>query len=255
MIQVIGRSGMLGSAVVREAVKRRIMISPHDIHLEVVDPTHITSKMVINCGGITKQRQVTAAKMMSVNAVGPHRLAEACRIRGARLIHVSTDCIFQGPGPHAETDGCDVWDIYGRSKFAGEVGGTHLTIRTSFVGFGARGLIHDMETLDSIYASRQLLWSGHTVDTIATLLLDLAAMGPHMPQGLLHVPGEFQNRWELVCKLQQRWDLPANIIQQDDYIADRRLISPRWERMLKDATWKLPTIPPFDQQLETMVRP
>ncbi len=58
--------------------------------------------VVINCAGLVKQREAPDSEFMRVNAYGPHRLAEVCDRASARLIHISTDCVFRGPGPHGE---------------------------------------------------------------------------------------------------------------------------------------------------------
>lgn len=246
-IQVIGHQGMLGT-VVCEAIRRR----GHGLfiggpYIETVIAAHILAPIVINCAGLVKQRQYPASRFMMINAVGPHKLAEACDHAGARLIHVSTDCVFRGPGPHAEWDGCDCEDEYGRSKLAGEVyRQPHLTIRTSFVGFGTRGLLADLTSGLPIRASNRLLWSGHTVDTVADVLVTLAESNAI---GLLHIPGEFQTRWELCNALIRRYSLPALVIRDDEYEADRRLVSTAWD------AWLLPELPSFAAQLEAMERP
>lgn len=243
-IQVFGPGGMLGRAVVKAIARRGHVWESNHANLEIVSAGHIHAPVVINCAGLVKQRQLRASRFMLVNAYGAQHLAEACTLASARLIHVSTDCVFQGPGPHAETNTPDSADSYARSKLAGEVGAPHLTIRTSFVGFGPRGLLFDLQTLPMVRASDRLLWSGHTVETIADVLVSLAERSDIT--GLLHVPGEFQSRLSLCRRLSARYDLPADIIRDDEYQADRRLISDRWSAL------GLPELPSFDAQLEVM---
>lgn len=247
-IQVFGQSGMLGSAVVKAVARRGHELESNQANLEIVMAGHIHAPVVINCAGLVKQRQYKASRFMTVNAVGPQRLAEACDVVGSRLIHVSSDCVFAGPGPHAEWDACDYEDDYGRSKLAGEVyRAPHLTIRTSFVGFSPRGLLADLLTGGPVRASNRLLWSGHTVDTVADVLITLAESETLF--GLLHVPGEFQSRWDLCNRLVKRYNLPAHVIRDDEYEADRRLTSTAWD------AWRLPELSGFDAQLEAMERP
>ena len=71
----------------------------------------------------------------------PHRLGQGrhgnlCKLVGARLIHVSTDCVFSGSkGGYAEDDVADAGDVYGKSKALGEVLYPHtITLRTSTIG-------------------------------------------------------------------------------------------------------------------------
>ena len=246
-IQIAGITGMLGSAVSVAARKRGHAVTTTE-DITRVEARSIVAPVVINCAGLVKQRQYPASRFMAVNAVGPHKLAEACDAVGARLIHVSTDCVCIDQiqvGPFSEHAGLDE---YARSKLAGEVTrAPHLTIRTSFVGFGIRGLIAELQSGREIRASNRLLWSGHTVDTVADVLITLAERADI--SGLLHIPGEFQTRWKLCQKLKARFNLPSPILRDDAFVADRRLISTRW------ATLGLPDLPSFATQLETMEAP
>lgn len=247
IVQVFGQRGMLGSAVLRQLPQSGLALDPRSADLELVTPGHIHADVVINCAGLVKQRSAPASRFMLVNAVGPQRLAEACDAVGARLIHVSTDCVFHD-GPSDEDDLPDCRDVYSLSKLAGEVTrAPHLTIRTSFIGWGKRGLLADLAGTMPVRVSHRLWWSGHTVDTIAALLL-LLATRPDIT-GLLHVPGEAQTRAGLAERLKTWYDLPAPLLVDDSYVANRRLRSVRWDRL------DLPALPAFAVQLETMVRP
>lgn len=244
-IQVFGPNGMLGQAVVNAIGRRGHVWETNHADLESVMPGHIHAPTVINCAGLVKQRQYRASRFMLINAYGAQHLADACDGAKARLIHVSTDCVFSGHGPHYEGDCVDPTDVYGRSKLASEIyHAPHLTIRTSFVGFGPRGLLADLSALPTVRASHRLLWSGHTVDAVADVLVTLAERADIT--GLLHVPGEFQSRYELCQRLQARYDLPTKIIRDDEYLADRRLVSSRWSAL------GLGDLPSFGAQLEAM---
>ncbi len=77
---------------------------------------------------------------MALNADGPRRLAEAAERRGAVLIHLSTDCVFDGekPAPYVEDDPTGPISVYGHSKLAGEeavraAAERHIIMRTSWV--------------------------------------------------------------------------------------------------------------------------
>ena len=247
IVQVFGQQGTLGAAVLRQLPGSEILFEDRSADLELVTPGHIHADVVINCAGLVKQRRAPASRFMLVNAVGPQRLAEACDAAGARLIHVSTDCVFHD-GPSDEDDLPDCRDVYALSKLAGEVTrAPHLTIRTSFIGWGPRGLLHDLQGQAPVKVSHRLWWSGHTVDTVAALLL-LLAQRPDVT-GLLHIPGEVQTRAGLAERLKTWYDLPAPLLVDDSYVANRRLRSVRWDRL------DLPALPAFSAQLETMWRP
>lgn len=104
--------------------------------------------VVINCVGLVKQLAAANDPLAAIpiNAVLPHRLAGLCDLVGARLIHVSTDCVFNGrKGGYREDDTPDAEDLYGRSKLLGEVDYANaITLRTSIIGpelAGRNGLV------------------------------------------------------------------------------------------------------------------
>ncbi len=243
MIQVIGKTGMLGEQVV--SIANDMSISVYDSYVDItsVNVNDIHADIVINCSGISSDPS-GKDKMHSVNQIGPKNLAKACDEVGSRLVHISTDAVFNNPGPHSERDYCSPSTAYGRTKMKGEIRhNQHLTIRTSFIGIGRRGVVSQLlYTCDPIRASTMFLWSGHTVSTIASVMINLAL--DKNITGLIHVPGEFQNRYEMLNKLVDLFDLDRNrIIRDDSYITDRRLTSLRWRSI------GLPDPPAFEVQL------
>lgn len=202
--------------------------------------------MVINCAGIVKQRHVPPSEFALVNAYGPHHLARACDTVGSRLIHVSTDCVFgQRDGPsHEATPPCPE-ELYGASKLAGEVTyGKHLTVRTSFVGPGERGLWADIDRGVPQHASAYFLWSGHTARFVAQVLADLADRSS--VAGLLHIPGHVIDRWSLVTALVEYLHAATPVIRNDAYHRDRRLASVRYAEL------GLPPIRSFAEELSEL---
>lgn len=101
--------------------------------LQTIKPT-----IVINCIGLIKQQSSSnsAIDAITINSLLPHQLALICDKHAAKLIHFSTDCVFNGTkGGYIETDNTDALDLYGRSKQMGEVTyAPHLTFRTSIIG-------------------------------------------------------------------------------------------------------------------------
>ena len=72
-----------------------------------------------------------------INSLFPHQVIEVCRKVDAKLIQISTDCVFYGDkGEYSELDTPDAKDLYGRSKALGEIDNLHdITIRTSKIFF------------------------------------------------------------------------------------------------------------------------
>ncbi|HWW77665.1 MAG TPA: sugar nucleotide-binding protein, partial [Pyrinomonadaceae bacterium] len=93
----------------------------------------VRPEAVVNCVGVVKQDAAAKDPLTSigVNSLFPHRLAQLSRAAGARLVHLSTDCVFSGrAGNYAEGARPDAEDLYGRTKLLGEVAGEGcLTLR------------------------------------------------------------------------------------------------------------------------------
>lgn len=247
-IQVIGTRGMLGSAVCNAVQLRGYTLHSNGVDITHITPNQIFGECVINCAGIVKGRALPASEYIRVNAYGVHRLAEACDSARARLVHMSTDCVFNDTTGIArlETDWPTPNDIYSHSKLAGEVTRSpHLTVRSSFIGRGTRGLLHDMMIAPHTqHTIRRQHWSGHTAETLADALVTLAEHDK--VDGLLHIPGEFQTRKQLMDKLSERFNLGISIVETTEGY-DRRLKSHRWFDELR-----LPLLPTFSEQLERM---
>jgi dTDP-4-dehydrorhamnose reductase len=173
-VLVLGASGMLGNAVLRffaaspgytafgsmrttsqlaklpSAVRRRVIAG---VDVENTDSlmrlfSAVRPQVVINCIGLVKQLAEADDPLLAlpINAMLPHRLARLCDVASARLVHVSTDCVFSGArGNYIEGDSPDAQDLYGRSKLLGEVDYPHaVTLRTSIIGHelsSANGLV------------------------------------------------------------------------------------------------------------------
>ena len=195
-IFVTGANGMLGRAVVKaigDTQFYRPIAYLNDVtNMEQVERL-LTGAKIINCAGIVRGRDDISAKRMGVvNSFAPHVLAGVAK----RLIHVSTDCVFDGSkGPYVETDEPTPADNYAMSKLSGEVGyGPHLTVRTSFVGFGERGLLRwlmDRGKGDKISGYHNWLWNGLYVGTLAHQLVRLL---DDPMTGVVHIEGPEINK-------------------------------------------------------------
>jgi len=147
MIYVLGSTGMLGRYVNSYLQSTVFDVTP--VSRETLDATDgkeiifstlnslniKTNDVLINCMGVIKQRgDVTASSFILVNGVFPHILNEYCELRGAKLIHITTDCVFSGSkGSYMECATHDAADIYGKSKSVGEPT-TATVVRTSIIG-------------------------------------------------------------------------------------------------------------------------
>jgi dTDP-4-dehydrorhamnose reductase len=206
--------------------------------------------VVINCAGLIKQRPEANDPMavMQVNALMPLRLAQWCEAHGARLIHLSTDCVFSGKrGGYGEDDTPDPVDLYGLSKLLGEVGtAPHLTLRTSFIGpqlSGQEGLLAwFLAQRGSIKGYAKAIFSGLTTTALAQVLEKIVD-GPLPLAGLYHVAARPISKYALLVEIERRLRLGIAIERDDAMECDRSLDGhrfasasgiavPDWDEML-----------------------
>jgi dTDP-4-dehydrorhamnose reductase len=129
---ITGAAGQLGQALVQEAGRQGWEAVATDAHnLDITDPQAVWGdlsrrrpEVVINAAAATRVDDLESDPdgALRVNALGPRDLAVACRRLGIKLIHLSTDYVFDGtkPGPYVEWDRTGPLSVYGRSKLLGE---------------------------------------------------------------------------------------------------------------------------------------
>lgn len=200
--------------------------------------------VVINAVGMVKQRDEAAVPetAVAINALIPHRLARLAEAAGARLIHVSTDCVFKGDrGGYTEDDTPDAEDLYGRSKLLGEVDrAPHLTIRTSIVGRELRGHLGLFEWFISQAAPTgpgktrgftKAIYSGLTTAALADLIERVLA-DPEPISGLWHASSDPIDKHTLLSILSDRMSLGIDIEPFDGFRIDRSMGSKRLRERL-----------------------
>jgi dTDP-4-dehydrorhamnose reductase len=214
---------------VAEAVKR---VNPH---------------VVINCVGIIKQLREAHDPILSVtiNALFPHQLAAICAEQGARLIHISTDCVFSGRrGSYTEDDLPDPPDLYGRSKLLGEVAKPHLTIRTSIIGreiSTVSGLVEWFLAQPGpvVRGYTKAIFSGFPTVILAEIIADILEQKPALT-GLWHISSEPITKYELLLLLRKAYGKAVEIEPCPEVQIDRSLVSDRFRATLgfRPAAWE-----------------
>jgi len=207
---------------------------------------------VVNCVGIVKQRPSAndAIASLEINALLPHRLAVLCRMAGARLVHISTDCIFSGrKGAYLETDPSDAEDIYGRTKYLGEVAGDRcLTLRTSIVGYELTrktGLLEwFLAQHGSVPGFSQAIFSGLTTNELSRVVERMLVDHPNA-SGVFHVSSSPIDKYSLLMLFQKYLSPDVEVVSDARLVIDRSLDStrfrnefgyqpPTWEAMVKE---------------------
>tara|TARA_Y100000768_G_scaffold333690_1_gene273886 strand:- start:20486 stop:21358 length:873 start_codon:yes stop_codon:yes gene_type:complete len=203
--------------------------------------------IVINCVGITKHlfNNYKHEEIKYINSIFPHRLAELCNIYKARLIHLSTDCVFSGnKGDYKESDMPDATDFYGTSKSEGELKDlNHLTIRTSVVGHEIRsknGLLEWFLHQDKQCAGYcNAFFSGLTTYELAKIINNFVISNNNL-SGIIHLAGNIINKYELLEIFSKVYMKKIKIVRDYDLKINRSLNSEKFEKIsgYKKNSWE-----------------
>jgi len=277
-ILVVGASGMLGHEAIRVLAPDYevwgVCRNPEQLPdlgvprerilggLDATDPDSayalietVNPDVVINAVGIVKQRPDAKAAIPSieVNSLWPHVLADACERCDARMVHVSTDCVFSGSrGGYTEADVPDAFDMYGRSKLLGEVTDRDntVTLRTSIIGWqlgDPTGLVgwfaaHRNEPLRGF---TRAVFSGLTTRALTEVMRDVVIPDATL-SGLWQVSVDPIDKYTLLTKLAADLGWELDITPVDEPAIDRSLDSTRFRER---TGW---TPPSWDEMLEAL---
>lgn len=199
----------------------------------------IQPDLVINCIGLIKQMGHLAKDPLfsiSLNAMLPHRISMICRVAKIRMIHISTDCVFSGKkGSYTEDDPSDAEDLYGRTKFLGEVAYPHcVTLRTSIIGRELKNRLGLIEWFlaqkGTIRGYKKAIYSGFTTDEIARIISQVVIPNTNL-SGVYQVSSEPISKYDLLIKTKESFKREDIQIEPDeDFYSDRSLDSTRFRK-------------------------
>ncbi len=262
IVMILGVTGMLGNAMFRvlsqradlavygtarrhgagqqfpnplaERIIAGIDVENHDSLINAFGT--VRPDVVVNCVGLVKQLASANEPLQAIpiNTLLPHRLVALCKATGARLVHISTDCVFSGAkGNYLETDFPDADDLYGRSKLLGEVDQPNaITLRTSIIGHeltGNRSLVNwFLAQQGAVQGYNRAIFSGLPTVELATVVRDivLSREGLH---GLYHVSANPISKFHLLQLLAHQYGKKIEINASDEVVIDRSLNSDRFK--------------------------
>ncbi|HCN41941.1 dTDP-4-dehydrorhamnose reductase family protein [Proteus vulgaris] len=276
-IYILGASGMLGYSIftnlseykgfnvfgtVRNIRKKENYFSKFKNKIiENIDISDLSSleilfqknkpDIVINCIGLIKQHSISKQyiQAIKVNALLPHELAHICDNYQAKLIHFSTDCVFDGKsGNYQQTDIPTATDLYGRTKHLGEVTyGKHLTLRTSIIGHELSSSVSLVDWFlnqkDQVNGYTKAIFSGFPTCYIAKLLAEKIIPNKNL-NGLYHLSSEPIDKYTLLSNIAAIYHKNIIINPSDELVIDRSLNStplrneldfnsPSWNELIK----------------------
>jgi dTDP-4-dehydrorhamnose reductase len=260
-VLVLGATGMLGHTVLRffagspgfeargtarsgaslrrfdEQMAARVItdvnVEQPDSLVRVLD--RVRPDCVVNAVGLVKQLADAEDPLQAIpiNALLPHRLARLCALIGARLVHVSTDCVFAGTrGGYCEDDLPDAIDLYGRSKLLGEVDAPNaVTLRTSIIGpelTSAHGLVAwFLGQPGPVRGYTRAVFSGLPTIELARVIRDHVLPHPQL-HGLYQVSAAPIAKHDLLRLVATVYGKVIEIVPDERVVIDRSLNSSRF---------------------------
>lgn len=261
-VLILGVTGMFGSALyrvfapdtqqevwgtLRSAGARRFFaegdrarlidgvdVTDHDALVAVMN--RVRPDVVVNAVGVIKQLASANDPLivLPINALFPHRLAGLCGLMGARVIHISTDCVYSGrAGNYVESDISDAEDLYGKSKYIGEVHDQPhvITLRTSGIGHelnSRNGLLEwFLSQQGRVRGFSKAIYSGLPWVELARVIKDFVLPRPEL-NGLYHVSSKPISKLDLLRLIARVYGKEITIEPDDTVRIDRSLNSSRF---------------------------
>ena len=212
----------------------------------------IQPNVILNCIALTPRREGPDNPIPSIflNALFPHHLVKLAGDTGARVIHFSTDCVFDGVAGHYKDKSLtNATDLYGRTKALGEITAGHvLTLRSSFIG---RELSDGKELLEWFLAQqgevkgfKNAIYTGLTTLEISRVIERLLRRHPDAA-GLYNVSGDPISKYDLLKLIAEKMRPGMKVLPEEQFRCDRSLDStrfrkefdytpPNWETMVEE---------------------
>lgn len=210
----------------------------------------IDPDFIINCIGVLVGGSQDEGRAIYLNSYLPHQLKKIAKDIDARLIHISTDCVFSGlKGQYIESDFRDGRGVYARTKILGEIiDNTNLTLRTSIVGpelkHNGEGIFHwFVNQSTSVFGYQKSIWSGVTTLELAKVI---ERMIDNNVTGLHHITNNTPiSKYNLLLLFQKYTGKNINVLPVE---------GEKYNKSLVDTVGAIDyKIPSYDQMIKEMV--
>lgn len=202
--------------------------------------------IIINCIGIIKQLPASKDPVtaISINALFPHKVAQLCQNIGARMIHISTDCVFDGKkGEYTEEDKATADDLYGLTKYLGEVIYDHaVTIRTSIIGHELNGHYSLIEwflsQVGKVNGYTNAIYTGFPTVEISQIIENVIIPNKEI-KGLYQVSSEPISKYDLLKLVAEKYKKKIEIHPYDGFCENKSLNSMKFRSLTgyKPPSW------------------
>ena len=230
-----------------------------DFEKEILDA--FQPKLVINCAAMANldQCEKNPEQAMKINAFVPGKLASACRQRGIKFVHISTDAVFDGTeGNYLEEDLPNPLSVYAKTKLSGEQevirnNPEAIIARVNFFGWSLSGkrslsefFFNNLSDKKQINGFTDVLFCPLYVTMLAEFLMEMAR---HNLSGVYHVASsDFMSKYEFGCAIADQFGFDRSLIKpisvnQSELVATRSLnLTLSTEKLSRDLNLTVPTV-------------
>ena len=232
----LARKSVNGFKNKKNIIKEENLTNP-DIIYSLIDK--LRPNLVINCVGMIKQNPNISniEESFYINSFFPKILSQICKLKKVRFITFSTDCVFSGKkGFYKEDDLVDIHDLYGQSKYLGEVNDSEntLTLRTSIIGKELntkRGLlewlISQSKLNKKVYGFKNVIFSGFPTIEVARIIHKYIIPNDEL-KGIYHLSSDPIDKYSLLNLIKRFYSLDIEILEEYDNVIDRSLDSSKF---------------------------
>ena len=236
--ETIGLSRKLINGLInkKNIIKEENFTNPEIIN-SLID--NLKPNLVINCVGMIKQNPNISniEESFYLNSFFPKIVSQICKIKRIRFLTFSTDCVFSGKkGSYKEDDLVDVQDLYGQSKYLGEVNDSDntITLRTSIIGKELntkRGLlewlISESKLNKRVYGFKNVIFSGFPTIEVARIIHKYIIPNNEL-KGIYHLSSEPIDKYSLLNLIKRIYSLDITILEDYDNVINRSLDSSKF---------------------------
>ncbi|MCU0239129.1 MAG: SDR family oxidoreductase [Pyrinomonadaceae bacterium] len=224
-----------------------VEVTNFDLVAKIID--EVKPNAIVNAVGIIKQLPTSKniVKALEINSIFPHKLAEISQAKNIRFITISTDCVFNGKkGNYTEDDISDAEDVYGKSKYLGEVTGENcLTIRTSIIGREI-GTSHSLVDWFLSNEGKQVkgftkaIYTGFPTVVLAEIIADILKNQPNL-SGLYQISSNLIDKFSLLKIVREAYNANIEIESDADFQIDRSLNCDKFKNAtgFKPKSWEV----------------
>ena len=196
--------------------------------------------VVINCTSLSKNKlQLNdPLELIPIYALLPHIIAKFCRQYSARFIQISSDGVFSGnKGYYSEEDLPDACDLYGKTKFLGEVSsGDSITLRTSMIGHDHKqqnGLVSWFLNQEGpCKGFSKAIFSGFPVTVLARIIRDYVIKDDAL-HGIYNLASKPISKFDLLQLISEIYAKNVSVIRDDSIKINRSLDASRFNDAAK----------------------